>query len=612
MPRDSRAPRSSTLPVVPTNSLVASAFRMAGDAPRVYVPTQPWQRECYRHYEICGEARFAAEFFGNAMSKAKLGIGALQNDRSVKPVSGGASWDYLDELSNGALGQGQMLHDFGVHLTIAGDCYLIGRKVEGVPVWEVLSTLEVNHSGRSWTIDYQDGRGQIPLSSEDTVIRVWQPHPGRRMEADSPFRSMLPVLSEIEWLTRHIFDQTTSRLAGAGILLLPTEATFSVPPPQAGTSAANGTGTDRAVTTTEEVSGIMRALAEVMMASLQNPGHISTRVPSVMKMPGDYIDKVKLLEFWSKLDEKALEMRNAGLSRFADGFDLPREQVAGISSNPGTGGGRSTGVSHWGGWQIEEQTIKMHVEPKLDTVVNTLTIYYLRHLDGVNPKHVITKDVTELHGRPDRSRESIELLDRGVVKREVAARENRFGPEDLMSDEDRREWLLWRLASGSATPEQVQAALALLGVQLPTAAVDGGAERSERPAESPPAPSLVEHPQRPRTPEERVAATVLPVANAIVVRALERTGNRIRQAARTAGTDLPAHRSFEAHTHWSCNGSTEELMRGSLDTAEMLLDGVVDDPSKVAASLHSYCFNLVTTQTPHSREMLLRHLVDST
>lgn len=63
MPR--RKPEPVQAVVIPTNSVVASAQRYPGKAPRIYVPKQDWQHECYRHYAICGEARFAARFFGS-------------------------------------------------------------------------------------------------------------------------------------------------------------------------------------------------------------------------------------------------------------------------------------------------------------------------------------------------------------------------------------------------------------------------------------------------------------------------------------------------------------------------------------------------------------------
>src|SRR5690348_84466 len=114
-----RAPKSPPQPVViPSNSLVASAARYSGKAARIYQPNQDWQRECYRHYGICGEARFAAQFFGHALSRATL-YTAKKDAQGLHPQTQGTAYDTLQALFNGNDGQAQMLTSIGVHLTIA-------------------------------------------------------------------------------------------------------------------------------------------------------------------------------------------------------------------------------------------------------------------------------------------------------------------------------------------------------------------------------------------------------------------------------------------------------------------------------------------------------------
>jgi len=60
-----------------------------------------------------------------------------------------------------------MLESIGIHLTIAGECYLIGRTTrtededgniyDQGEVWEIVSVLEVKVTGTNWSIDYGDG-----------------------------------------------------------------------------------------------------------------------------------------------------------------------------------------------------------------------------------------------------------------------------------------------------------------------------------------------------------------------------------------------------------------------------------------------------------------------
>jgi hypothetical protein len=84
-----------------------------------------------------------------------------------------------------------------------------------------------------------------------------------------------------------------------------------------------------------------------------------------------------------------------------------------MSSNGGTGGGTSNGVSHWGAWQIEESTIKPHVEPMLDTVVNALTAGYLRPTTDDLTAYVVYSTAA-LRLRPDRSKEAFEPVPTGA------------------------------------------------------------------------------------------------------------------------------------------------------------------------------------------------------
>lgn len=566
--------------VIPSTALVASASRYTGTKPpRIYQRRADWQAECYRHYSICGEARFAAKFFGHAVSRAVLKPGVIK-DGIVTETDDPAINAQLGALFNGSNGQRQMLESIGIHLTIAGECYLIGRsdagEEEGVTagqdIWEIVSVLEISVTGTTWTIKYSDGRPPIELTDNDVVIRIWLPNPAMQIEADSPFRSLLPILSEIEWLTKHVFAQITSRLAGAGILLMPQEMTF--PTGDGGAATAN------------EAESFMVALGEAMMDPIEDASSPNAVIPYVVTAPGDSIDKARLLTFWSELDENSLALRSEAIRRFALGMDLPPEQVLGMSSNRGSGGGTSNGVSHWGAWQIEEATVKLHIEPMLDVIVNGLTIGYLRPLG--DPLAAIIYDTSGLRLRPDRSKEAFELYDRGLLSSAALFRENGFEVEDQPEEAEFQRWLLVKMATGSATPEQVQAAMKALGVTLDV--VVSGTPG----AEAPPPPSLEEHPGRPRTPDE---SSLLAASEALVFRALERAGNRLRQIGKPVG--VPA---YETHLFVSGTGQGN-LLDDAWSTAPMVLAGIAD-PDEVVPVLNSYCQSLLSGQAPHKRETL--------
>lgn len=574
MPRRRPEPPEKSKAIVASSTAYSGVQKMA----RAYYPDKSWQRECYRHYSICGEARFGAQFFGHAVSRALLFASA--SDGTV--LTSGPTYDAVNDLFKGPNGQRQVLEAMGLHLTIAGECYLIGRTVDNRDVWEVASVLEVTESTGTWYVDY--GGGKIELTAEDVVIRIWRPNPSKHNEADSPFRTMLPILREIEWLTRHVFAQISSRLAGAGILFLPQGITFPPAPGQAGVESLN------------EADAFMQSLGSAMMEPIEDPGNPSSVVPHVAMVPGDQIDQVKLLNFWSNLDSETKSLRQEAISRFALGMDLPPEQILGMSSNPGTGGGNSNGVSHWGAWQIEEATIKMHVEPMLDLISNAVTVSYLRPVVGEDTTDLLGFSTEKLRLRPDRSKEAFELWDRGVLATHRLLEENGFSEKDLPEEAEFKRWLLVKIASGSATPEQVQAALGALGVPLAVAVETPSAP------ELMPAPSLVDHPTNPRTPGEESA--LLAAADALVYRALERAGNRLRQA----GVKPPGIPSYETHTMIKVNGNASQLMADAWSCADRVLDGIAD-PQRIVPMLESYCQGLLVSGTPHSKDRLAKWMV---
>jgi hypothetical protein len=575
----------ATAPVIPSNSLVASAVRLTSKSARIFNPNKgSWQADCYRHYRICGEAQYAANFMGNAVSRATLTV----LDEDNKLVTSGTAFDALKELFNGVDGQSQMLADIGIHLTIAGECFLVGRQVRDIgDVWEIVSVQEIRVTGDKWFLTYTGDNKDVELTDSDVVIRIWNPMPGDRLDANSPFRALLPILTEIEWLTSHIFSQIRSRLLTAGILFLPSGMTFPPPPPVDG----------KEVEVANEAEGFMRVLAAGMEQALRREGLPAEIVPLVVTAPGDAIAQARLMEFWTELDAEAKELRSEAIRRFATGMSLPAEEILGMGSNIGTGGGNSNGVSHWGAWQIEESTIKMHVEPMLDTIVNAITVGYIRPLPGVNPAERIGYDTSALKLRPDRSKESIELYNLGLVPGEVVLRENGFDEiGDKAKDEDLHLWLLKKVASGSTTPEQVAQALATLGVPgIEAPAAEPGTDIV--PTEERPPPSLEDHPERPRTPDE---SSLLLACDALVLRAMELAGKRAINAGLRGKDRDKTIEPTEFHLEQQIT-DCGSLLEGTFFYGPRVLG---EQWQQIGKHLGDYCAALILSQTPHTKENL--------
>jgi len=72
----------------PSNSLVASSVRYSGKAARIYQGSKEWQKDAYRHYGICGEARYAANYFGHALSRCRL-FAAVEKQKGYEEQTSG-------------------------------------------------------------------------------------------------------------------------------------------------------------------------------------------------------------------------------------------------------------------------------------------------------------------------------------------------------------------------------------------------------------------------------------------------------------------------------------------------------------------------------------------
>lgn len=556
------------------NSLVASAVMLPGTLAKIHSNRKQWQKDAWYHYDICGELRYASTYVGNILSRATLHAAKVEPD-GPKAITVGRAADALNALFVGANGQEQMLKSLGIHLTVAGEAFLVGRgKFEGEDdfnpqasdeMWEIVGTEEMRRLGNVWAIDYGDN---VPhgLSVDDVVIRIWNPHPRKRMEADSPVRALLPILTEIEYLTRHVFAQVQSRLAGAGIIFIPQGAQF---PPVDGHPATGNSAAD-----------FMQVFGSSMMKAISDPSSPSALVPIVVSLPDDVVDKVNYQTFWSPLDQHAVELRTEAIRRLALGLEVPPEVLLGTSDS-----------NHWSGWLVEESTIKAHIEPMLGLITNALTTGYLRPAGGAVDE-IIAYDTAKMRLRPNRSREAIELYDRGELDGEALRRETGFDEDDKPDNVEFRDWLLKKMAGGSTTPEQVEAAAGQLGVTLHSGV------QNTMPRDARPDPTLLDHPSTdPPAPASLRSDSMLAACDVLAWRALERAGNRLKGKTQirppgVSATDLYRYLDVKP-------AECDLLLDDAWGKAESFLNRYDVDVPAVVAGLDAYTRSLLITKKPH-------------
>lgn len=615
------ARRPKAAPVPKPNAIVASAARVIAGR-RKNMPKGgaiAWQAEAWEMLDVVGELEFYREWIANALSRCTLKVVEDTLDAEGQPTTVDATDPMalaaLAALYSGEAGQPEMLSTMGGHLAIPGETWLCGllnppTTIDAPDTWRVLSQDEVSEMGTGWQIDRGDGEAERHKADEVYMTRIWEPHPRKWVHANSSVRSALPILRELVGLSKRQAAIIDSRLAGNGILVVPSEITFASP----ATPDENGENDG-------QDDPFMVALLETIAAAIADPGDASALAPLVIKAPAEHLDKIKHLSLASPLDDKAIEQRKELIQRLANSLNVPAEVLLGLAD-----------VNHWSGWLLDENAIKMHVEPILGTITRGLTTRYLwpvlqgdenTTLDPALRRFRIVGDTAALRQRPNRAAEANTAHTELKITDAAWARETGFDTTDLLdpqSDEYRRR-VLMSLAR-SSDPMVVIGALRALGVQIEVDVAPepvDGATQSPAALPSPGVPTgptnddprtLPEQPTEPPSPTATAAlladatgggaspsqtAAVLAVAELLVLRAVERGWNR-------AGRRGRVRRPVEAeHLDAALDGAWSNVRRSAS------LCGV--DPDRFQSALDEYARGLLLTGDDHDPHALLAVMV---
>lgn len=568
MPRKERTIRPRSIVAAAKNYTTGrSAERISGSRVR---PGEEWQRAGWDFFDTVPEYHQGCSIIGSLLSRARLIPLEKQKDGTWGPTKNPVVVAALDELYGGEEGQAEMLQQLGIHLAVAGEGWLVGPGDDGdgdtdVDDWIIAASTEISKNGSTWKVATKEIKGN-PL-----VVRIHRRHPRDPQKADAPTRAVLPVLSELLQLTKRIAAQIDSRLFGAGLLLLPSETSFPASPVR-----SINPGDPEAPPVDSIQSGDAQGLADLIFETAQyaidHPESAAAMIPLIGQTPGEYIGNVKHITFWSELDRMAPKLRGELIGRLALGMDIPPEMLTGAG-----------GSNRWNAWLSDENSVKIHAEPLLKMITTGLTTGYLRKAIEGEPgiddpqRFAIGSDTSQMRLRPNRSKEALELHKMMILSAEATLRENGFNEADRMEDDEYRKALVHRAASGSTTPELVEAALRVAGVDLDVQITD-----FRQPTEARPTPSLKDHPVR-ELPDENYGALVF-AAEQMVDRALQRAGNRMKRRLGASAGALSANRLYTAANIKTAD--LPELLEDAWGSVSDFDYGV--DPTRLTRALDFY------------------------
>ena len=578
----------------------------------------PWQEEAWRFYDEVGEFRFGVNWQANGLSRVNLVAARPPKQVGDEPspinvddpdttFAEKRAAELISFIAGGSSGQGQLMSAFGQHLSVSGLGYLIAEPdledplADSYDTWNVYSQDSVRFMGtgdQRW-VEIRQGVGMSQdawrrVHDNALTVKCWRKHPRRWWEPDAPVRGVLGVLEQIDLLGAHITATGRSRLAGAGLLAIPSEAEFPAPP-----DLSDGTPS-----TMDGFDYFVDQLTEAMTVPIKNRDSASGVVPLTISIPGEYIEKLQHISFATPFDAKITELLNEAIKRLALGLDMPPEVLTGMA-----------GVNHWTAWQVEDTAITLHIEPNAEIVCHALTEGYLSPAlqgENIDPgTAMVWYDTSDLSSPPDRHGNAVAVWDRLQLSSAALRRESGFGDEDKPEPDEFRQRVLLDVAKGAPTLAPDMLAEAGLMDRKVAAVVEDVRTDTTQPAVPAPSPAPEQPVQGPPPEEDRPGnAAILGTCDGIVYRAMERAGARLRSGIGRKIDGGPQaithHEATTLHTIYdpTVYADLDHLLGGAFERVPAVAALLDVDPGMLEDTLNAYCRSLLAAQHEHTLDRL--------
>ena len=403
------------------------------------------------------EVRFACRQYANAFASAKLVLGRREViGRDPEPIrepetpAERKAYELLQTFAGGPEGQVEFLDRMGTYFTVPGDMIAVGaydpRWMSENPYakWDLWSTTEVRWDGQRvhiQTSEVHDRFQEMPDYIKH--VRIWNRHPRRGWESDSPVRASLKVLELIELYDDRLAAEALSRLIGAGIQFIPQGLSL----PTVDGDPAGGTPQD-----------FLELLKQIAATAVQDRHSAAATVPILIEAAPEDIAAAKdgHISFWSKFDENLGDLQERAIRRWATGTDLPAEVLLGLSQ-----------ATHWNSSLISEDKVQSFIIPALRRACGNLTNGWLRPALETfgfrDDSLVLWFDAGGIKTRVDLADEAQWAADRFLISDADTRHATGLNQTTAPEGEDLKRQMLLHLAR--TLPEYVPDVLAELGIE---------------------------------------------------------------------------------------------------------------------------------------------------
>lgn len=320
--------------------------------------TAEWQAEAAELFNLVPELRYGISWIASSASRAKLIIAKAPEGDEHEPSDvprDHPAWEPLLELAPTGPEQAMVIYRMTTLMKLLGRWRFVGFDTEAGRQWVVASEYDYRESGNGvWVHDANSGVDYEIARDKVWSIPMLMPHPVRSCEPDAPTRALIGTFHELIDLSGHVQTAAKSRLAGAGLLLVPNSLNTVTPGQSTGVNPPDG-------------NPLMHGLMRTSQASFRSPLDVSRHLPVIIEGHQEALNAVRHLNLSTPFDERVDSLRTSAVRRIAIGLDIPPEVLTGMGD-----------LNHWTAWAVESSGQRINVEPTLNFLCREMTVKFLR------------------------------------------------------------------------------------------------------------------------------------------------------------------------------------------------------------------------------------------
>lgn len=349
-------------PVAPTATSWTPVGRVEIGEGRI--GAKDWQTRAWNLWAVLGELRYPTSYLAKTVARLDWKVW----DDGVL-LDGDAAAVVLARITGG-FGLFETTRLLALNWQVAGEAWYV-QLTDGQPGAETFAPFSVVGVGLDDAVKAAKADGRIAL-------RHYQPAPTNLGEADSSMLAAIEPSEELLTLSNLVVAQSRSRIAQAGLLIVPEDLQFD--------DDSDPFGAD---------------LADAMMAAIRDVRDASAMVPVKVQIPAEYIEQIRHLVLDRPYDEKMPERIDKATDRIALALDVPAELLKGNAE-----------LTHWTAWLVDQDTWNSHGEPIAvpiaDLYGRVASVLYGRDI-------VIQPDPTALLAKRSSIRDGLDAAKLGAV-----------------------------------------------------------------------------------------------------------------------------------------------------------------------------------------------------